>query len=218
MDIIELNKRLKRIGKKCFVQYYDDFNAKVISRKDLAKRIHSQSGYTLKSCETRISNSIIIINDNMSARALKEIIQSNIPNVIKVEAQKLLQRLTFNLPKQTNDSILISDEFYAEGTINYELHKVSERSTEVVLIAKKNRLKKENKLECDICNFNFSDVYGELGEGFIEAHHTVPVSQMKEGHQTKPEDLALVCANCHRMLHRHSPLVDVKTFKSKYFK
>ena len=46
----------------------------------------------------------------------------------------------------------------------------------------------------------FSDTYGELGEGFIEAHHTVPVSELK-GERNKVEEIELVCSNCHRILH-----------------
>lgn len=109
-------------------------------------------------------------------------------------------------------------EAYPEGKKSFQKHKKSERSAKVIRIAKLNRLKKEGKLECEICTFNFTSRYGKLGEGFIEAHHTLPVTNMNENHQTKPEDLALVCSNCHRMLHRHIPLIDIKDFKNKYFK
>ncbi|MBK6755167.1 MAG: HNH endonuclease [Flavobacteriales bacterium] len=41
--------------------------------------------------------------------------------------------------------------------------------------------------------------------GYIEAHHVLPVSEMPPGHRTKPEDLVMVCANCHVMLHLRRP-------------
>ena len=45
-------------------------------------------------------------------------------------------------------------------------------------------------------------MHGLRGKGFIEAHHTKPVFKtLVEGSKTKLEDLALVCANCHRMIH-----------------
>ena len=44
----------------------------------------------------------------------------------------------------------------------------------------------------------------ELGEGYIHVHHRVPLHFTGEI-ENKLEDLILVCANCHVMIHRHSP-------------
>ena len=56
-----------------------------------------------------------------------------------------------------------------------------------------------------------SAAYGELG-GFIEAHHTVPVARLRGKTKAKIADLALVCSNCPRMLHRGS-LLSVKELR-----
>jgi hypothetical protein len=42
-----------------------------------------------------------------------------------------------------------------------------------------------------------------------EAHHTKPVETLVEGSKTKLEDLALLCANCHRMVHATRPWLTV---------
>ena len=42
-----------------------------------------------------------------------------------------------------------------------------------------------------------------------ECHHTVPVSEYGSGARTQLRDLALVCANCHRMLHRRRPWLTI---------
>lgn len=55
--------------------------------------------------------------------------------------------------------------------------------------------------ECQVCGHRFEDVYGKLGMGFAEAHHRVPLSQLREHVKTHLGDLATVCANCHRILH-----------------
>ena len=56
---------------------------------------------------------------------------------------------------------------------------------------------------CMICGFDYEEVYGELGKGYIEVHHIKPLSSQDEEVQVNPEtDLICVCANCHRMLHR----------------
>ena len=59
------------------------------------------------------------------------------------------------------------------------------------------------------CGFDFAAAYGDRGEGFIEAHHKVPVSQMREGDKTQVQDIAMLCSNCHRMIHR-APLMTVE--------
>ena len=55
---------------------------------------------------------------------------------------------------------------------------------------------------CQVCEFSFENVYGKLGSGFAEAHHVVPLGQLRDKVKTRVEDLITVCGNCHRMLHR----------------
>lgn len=58
------------------------------------------------------------------------------------------------------------------------------------------------KCYCHVCEFVFSDMYGEIGNGFIEVHHLNPLAQKKPNAPTTVDELRPVCANCHRMLHR----------------
>ena len=66
---------------------------------------------------------------------------------------------------------------------------------------KASALRRFGWLSCEVCEFDFAEEYGSLGEGFIECHHTQPLSAVKPNAKTALKDLALVCANCHRMLH-----------------
>jgi len=57
---------------------------------------------------------------------------------------------------------------------------------------------------CVVCGFDYSKFYGKWGEGFAEVHHLVPVSELglsKRKIDVK-NDLIVLCANCHRMIHR----------------
>lgn len=59
---------------------------------------------------------------------------------------------------------------------------------------------------CQVCDFDFVDPYGPIGAEYIEAHHIVPFHTLPPdaGVRLSPrEDFRVVCANCHRMLHRH---------------
>lgn len=56
---------------------------------------------------------------------------------------------------------------------------------------------------CMVCGFNFEEYYGEWGKDFAEVHHMLPLSDYNEKRETDPEkDLIVLCANCHRMIHR----------------
>ncbi len=102
---------------------------------------------------------------------------------------------------------------FPEGSEKYVLHRIRERDSAITRKAKRERLAHTGKLACDVCDFDFLIEYGEHGDGFIEAHHTVPVAKL-DGHQkTKIKDLALVCSNCHRMLHRGDPLLSVEQLR-----
>ncbi|MFF7282139.1 HNH endonuclease [Streptomyces griseorubiginosus] len=59
-------------------------------------------------------------------------------------------------------------------------------------------------LRCEVCDFDFARAYGDLGQGYIEVHHVTPL-YVSGTRETKLDDLACVCANCHRMCHRSRP-------------
>jgi 5-methylcytosine-specific restriction protein A len=54
---------------------------------------------------------------------------------------------------------------------------------------------------CEAGGFNFERIYGDRGRGFIECHHVVPL-HVAGTRVNSTADLALLCANCHRMIHR----------------
>lgn len=56
--------------------------------------------------------------------------------------------------------------------------------------------------DCMACGFNFEDAYGTLGKGFIEVHHVVPLADAGKSATNPSTDLIVLCANCHRMVHR----------------
>jgi hypothetical protein len=70
--------------------------------------------------------------------------------------------------------------------------------------------KRRHGYRCQVCGFDFESVYGERGKGYIEVHHIDPLSERWETTwtadlTTKVEDVAVLCANCHRMAHRTRP-------------
>jgi HNH endonuclease len=89
-----------------------------------------------------------------------------------------------------------------EGRILIKTHLVRERNQALVKKKKEAVLSTTGALACEVCRFDFLETYGELGRGFAECHHLNPLALLAKTIETKLEDLAIVCANCHRMLHR----------------
>lgn len=96
------------------------------------------------------------------------------------------------------------EDDFPEGKVLYRRHRYFERNRTLIKSVKDKALLKGN-LHCLVCNFDFFKSYGKLGEGYIECHHTVPISDYGASKKTRIQDIALVCSNCHRMLHRRRP-------------
>jgi len=113
--------------------------------------------------------------------------------------------------EQAESTVVLEDDesAFPEGRESFRQHRHLERDGKIPRKAKAIRLAETGRLECEVCQMDFHRVYGERGSGFIEAHHTVPVSEIDGAMRTKVRDLALVCSNCHRMLHRGKPLMTI---------
>lgn len=106
------------------------------------------------------------------------------------------------------------DEGFPEGKVVEKLHRARERNRKLVGEKIKQVKKATGLLCCEACGFDFFKTYGELGQDFAECHHLKPLSQVGEG-KTRLEDLAVVCANCHRMIHRSRPMLTPKQLKAR---
>lgn len=68
---------------------------------------------------------------------------------------------------------------------------------------------------CEVCQVDFSKRYGALGAGFIHVHHIVPISSVGSEYQVDPiADLVPVCPNCHAMLHRRDPPLEIEHLRA----
>jgi 5-methylcytosine-specific restriction protein A len=89
-------------------------------------------------------------------------------------------------------------ETFEEGIAQLRTHRRFERNK-----AARDKCIAINGAVCKICGMDFGKIYGEVGKGYIQVHHIVPISQNEGIHKVDPEkDLIPVCANCHCMLHR----------------
>lgn len=100
-----------------------------------------------------------------------------------------------------------------EGRAFLRIHLRKERSKKLIDTFKSKLV----DLCCEACGMNFEDVYGDYGVGYIEAHHKIPVSSLTDDGETHLSDLAALCANCHRVVHRNDmmPVEELAKYLAK---
>ena len=100
-----------------------------------------------------------------------------------------------------------------ENLQKIRIHKRIERNKKL-----SSKVKKLKGYTCEACGFNFEKRYGEIGKGFIEAHHLTPLSSLQgERVALDPvKDFAVLCSNCHKMIHRSEFVSEVKEFRANY--
>ena len=101
-------------------------------------------------------------------------------------------------PEEDEDSI-------QEGRLLYRRHRTRERDPRIVTKKKAAARARNGALRCEACGFDFERSYGQRGVNYIECHHLAPLAQSGPTTGPRLQNLALVCANCHRMIHRREP-------------
>jgi len=145
-----------------------------------------------------------------------------IPNnhILENDLKEMLNKY-FLLVNKENKLFNLNEIEDDESNIEYEnltkirVHKRIERNQKL-----SKKVKKQKGYICEACGFNFEKEYGEIGKEYIEAHHLVPLHKIEaEKVALNPiKDFAVLCANCHRMIHRSEFVSDIEKFKVKYIK
>lgn len=138
-----------------------------------------------------------------------------IQGLSKMKSTRFVYQKYATINKSLQDEEFTDEqESFPEGKEIYRLHRSKERNSKLIKRAKAEYKKNNPKLECQVCKFSFADVYGKIGCNYIEAHHLFPISELTEETETKIEDLAFVCANCHKMIHRIRPWLKPENLKN----
>jgi 5-methylcytosine-specific restriction protein A len=148
----------------------------------------------------------IVFNEFFNEREKLKSIAAEIKSITN-NADLLTKLYTIEEDEQTKLDIV------SEGIVLYKLHKVRERDKKIVARKKEQAFNLSGKLACEACVFEFEPFYGDIGKGFIECHHRTPLSKFKAETKTSLVDLALVCSNCHRMLHKNIDGISVEDLK-----
>lgn len=120
-------------------------------------------------------------------------------------SQILLAYLQLHTLGGVSDLISEEDEEGAEGETveerrRYRQHRSIERNPDT-----SRKVKKALGYICQCCGFDFEKAYGKIGHQYIEAHHLIHLSSLPPNiliPMDVKKDFAVLCANCHRMMHR----------------
>ena len=202
LEILELSEFLNSLKRSLGGEGGGSFrNANGVYMKLMNFRRFDPS-YAGKGLERGGKDDEVVWNLYASDRPLLRKLASNIRSFVETESSQ-----AFPLGAEI-------DEESEEGRILTRTHSFRERDPKLVARKKQRVLQELGCLACEVCGFDFSEAYGARGQGYIECHHTKPVSELRAGESTKIVDLALVCANCHRMIHRRRPWISVDELRS----
>ncbi|MGW6263991.1 HNH endonuclease [Cellulosimicrobium funkei] len=98
------------------------------------------------------------------------------------------------------------DEEYeaSEGRILFRTHRRYERDRTLAEKKKAAVLRRTGRLACEVCDFDSFQAYDI--DRVVDVHHVVPLHQIGQS-TTNLDDLAVVCPTCHRVLHKHHPII-----------
>lgn len=100
-----------------------------------------------------------------------------------------------------------------EGKILVRMHSYRERNRTLAKKAKIRFKATHGKLFCECCGHEPALVYGVRGEDRIDAHHKIPLKELLPDSIIRIEDLAMVCPNCHDVIHAKSPWLTVEALR-----
>lgn len=125
---------------------------------------------------------------------------------MRPEVARALERLgwTENLPQVHAMQWGFKSPVEGERVLAMRAHRKRERGLRQAKIADATSRSPDGHLHCEVpgCGFDFEDSYGAVGRGYIQVHHRLALGERKHPEATRLEDLMLVCANCHAMIHR----------------
>jgi 5-methylcytosine-specific restriction protein A len=134
-------------------------------------------------------------NGSAADRAVWSRFESRPQRVKEVAA--LIVKFVVDIPLADDDE---DDEEFPEGRILTRVHRRIERNRKLRAKLIRER-RKANLLRCDACLATNPTSDSRLDDAIFDAHHLIPISAQGST-TTRLSDIALLCANCHHLIHR----------------
>lgn len=103
-----------------------------------------------------------------------------------------------------------------EGEVRMFIHFRRERKKGLAANKRAAVLKSAGQLACEACGVVPAQRYPGLSADLCEVHHRTPLADSEQEVETHLADLALMCPNCHRAIHRTKPMLSVEAFRAQF--
>ncbi|TCG08827.1 hypothetical protein BZM27_09250 [Paraburkholderia steynii] len=196
-----------------FIEAYPAMLAGLLYKKtlsDLAVKIYVEAITAEYGLATR-ALALQAVLENIEFWEKNESKRRGKPTVRK--SQRALRQKLLASPPETivyPDEVEMSPKAYVEGAVSQVLVNRYERDRDA-----RDAAIAHYGCHCYVCGFDFGKVYGALGQDFIHVHHVIDIATIGAEYHVDPiEDLRPVCPNCHAMLHKTTPAMDVNELRA----
>jgi len=206
-------------GGTVVVGWYKDATVYRNSQKNDISALHQQNNINSYRISAPANKAVLLPIEQrllLIPRAVKGGIgKSNVWYADKPESREIVEKVEQLIAQGEIQQPIDIDNYLSgtEGNPRLVTHLKRERNAFLVKAKKEATIKKTGKLCCEVCNFDFVEVYGELGEDFCEVHHLTPLAQADGVVKTTLDDLAILCSNCHRIIHRTNPMINISALR-----
>jgi len=193
--VVKPDRGINKAGKQLYEQRYLTHRLRSPLRMEELRRIPIvREAIFLKAGPTMSLTSLT----HRQAQILLQMIRSRNPLDFP-KSLTVAQNLDSSLPSIADATTLV----VTEGGRKLFVHYVIERDQRIANKKREAALVETGRLACEVCGFDFTERYGPLGNGFCEVHHRKMLSQIDGKTETGMDDLAILCSNCHRMIHKN---------------
>jgi 5-methylcytosine-specific restriction protein A len=136
----------------------------------------------------------------LSSSQMDRLIITDYPRQREAELQIAAEAIRQSLVQNPIIGDIDEEEEFIEGARLTRRHLTRERNKSIrkKLMAKLT----DDTLVCEVCGFSPPPLSRQLRESFFEAHHILPLAEAEKARSTLLKDIALLCAGCHRFLHK----------------
>jgi hypothetical protein len=134
--------------------------------------------------------------------------------------KKLIDFVFINKLELVENSAIIKEDIIHADEVDSEIEFLEGKTTKVLVNSYERNIEAREKciehfgVNCQICDFNFQEKFGDLGKNFIHVHHKTEISKIGKEYLINPiKDLIPVCPNCHSMLHKRKPAFSIEEMK-----
>lgn len=152
----------------------------------------------------------------------QQIVEKELDKIGKCdEWKKLADYLSIDMPEASEEDPLPEEvpddtsEPIFEGAKKQIIVNAYERDPKAKKKCKDFYMKRDGRLTCQVCGFDFGTIYGAEYANMVHIHHKRPLYEIKETYVVDPiNDLIPVCPNCHMVLHANGG-TSVEALKKK---